>query len=66
MEKVVKYQYTVNYFRRLCIKQEAKEMKYEIIGQTVPAVEVTLSTGESMFTQSGGMIKPSVFIMTIL
>ncbi|MCQ2490615.1 MAG: TIGR00266 family protein [Ruminococcus sp.] len=31
-------------------------MKYEIIGQTVPAVEVTLSTGESMFTQSGGMI----------
>lgn len=31
-------------------------MKYEIIGQTVPAVEVTLSTGESMFTQSGGMV----------
>ena len=31
-------------------------MKYEIIGQTVPAVEVTLSAGESMFTQSGGMI----------
>ena len=31
-------------------------MKYEIIGQTVPAVEVTLSTGESMYTQSGGMI----------
>ena len=30
-------------------------MKYEIIGQTVPAVEVTLSAGESMFTQSGGM-----------
>ena len=31
-------------------------MKYEIIGQTVPAVEVTLSTGESMYTQSGGMV----------
>ena len=31
-------------------------MKYEIIGQTVPAVEVTLSQGESMYTQSGGMI----------
>lgn len=31
-------------------------MNYEIIGQTVPAVEVTLSRGESMFTQSGGMV----------
>ncbi len=31
-------------------------MKYEIIGQTVPAVEVTLSAGETMFTQSGGMV----------
>ena len=31
-------------------------MKYEIIGSTIPAVEVTLSKGESMFTQSGGMI----------
>ncbi len=31
-------------------------MKYEIIGQTVPAVEVTLSQGESMYTQSGGMV----------
>lgn len=31
-------------------------MKYEIIGQTVPAVEVTLNSGESMFTQSGGMV----------
>ena len=31
-------------------------MKYEIIGQTVPAVEVTLSAGESMYTQSGGMV----------
>lgn len=31
-------------------------MKYEIIGDTVPAVEVTLNSGESMFTQSGGMI----------
>lgn len=30
-------------------------MKYEIIGQTVPAVEVTLNKGESMFTQGGGM-----------
>lgn len=31
-------------------------MNYQIIGQTVPAVEVTLNIGESMYTQSGGMI----------
>lgn len=31
-------------------------MQYQIIGQTVPAVEVTLLRGESMFTQRGGMI----------
>ncbi len=31
-------------------------MQYQILGQTVPAVEVTLNQGESMFTQSGGMI----------
>lgn len=31
-------------------------MQYEIIGQTVPAVEMTLSCGESVFSQSGGMI----------
>lgn len=31
-------------------------MNYQIIGQTVPAVEVTLNAGESMYTQSGGMI----------
>ena len=30
-------------------------MKYEIIGATVPAVEVTLNRGESMYTQRGGM-----------
>ncbi|MCI5623636.1 TIGR00266 family protein [Anaerostipes sp.] len=30
-------------------------MKYEIIGSTVPAVEVELGKGESMFTQSGAM-----------
>lgn len=30
-------------------------MKYEILGKTVPAVEVTLSKGEGMYTQSGGM-----------
>lgn len=30
-------------------------MNYEIIGNVVPAVEVSLSRGESMFTQSGGM-----------
>ena len=30
-------------------------MKYEIIGNTVPAVEVTLNAGESMYTQRGGM-----------
>lgn len=31
-------------------------MRYTIIGQTVPAVECELMAGESMFTQSGGMI----------
>ena len=30
-------------------------MKYEILGKTVPAIEVTLDQGESMYTQSGGM-----------
>lgn len=30
-------------------------MKYQLIGQTMPAVEVTLGRGESMYTQSGGM-----------
>ena len=31
-------------------------MQYKILGQTVPAVEVQLTKGESMYTQSGGMI----------
>lgn len=31
-------------------------MNYQIIGETVPAVEITLNAGEGMFTQSGGMI----------
>lgn len=30
-------------------------MKYEIIGKTVPVVEVTLNKGESMYSQAGGM-----------
>lgn len=30
-------------------------MKYKIIGSTVPAVEVELNTGETMYTQSGAM-----------
>ena len=30
-------------------------MDYKIVGQTVPVVEVTLNSGESMYTQSGGM-----------
>lgn len=30
-------------------------MKYKIIGSTVPAVEVELNTGETMYTQSGVM-----------
>lgn len=30
-------------------------MKYEIIGQTVPAVEITLDSGETIVSQSGGM-----------
>lgn len=31
-------------------------MEYEIVGKTVPAVEVTLNRGESMYSQSGGMV----------
>lgn len=31
-------------------------MQYEIIGKTVPVVEVTLNRGEKMYTQSGGMV----------
>lgn len=31
-------------------------MNYQIIGDTVPAVEMTLNAGDSVFTQSGGMI----------
>lgn len=30
-------------------------MNYKIVGETVPAVEVTLNRGESMYTQSGAM-----------
>ena len=30
-------------------------MQYEILGKTVPVVEATLSQGETMYTQSGGM-----------
>lgn len=30
-------------------------MQYKIIGQTVPAVEIVLKQGESIYTQSGGM-----------
>lgn len=30
-------------------------MKYEIIGKTVPVVEITLNRGEVVYTQSGGM-----------
>lgn len=30
-------------------------MKYQILGQTVPAVEVTLDKNESIYTQNGGM-----------
>lgn len=31
------------------------KMRYQIIGQTVPVVEVELNAGETMYTQSGGM-----------
>lgn len=30
-------------------------MRYELIGTIMPAVEVTLSSGKAMYTQSGGM-----------
>ena len=31
-------------------------MKYRIIGETVPAVEMLLNTGESVYSQKGGMV----------
>lgn len=31
-------------------------MNYEIVGKTVPSVEFTLNNGESIYSQSGGMI----------
>lgn len=31
-------------------------MKYRIIGNTVPAVEMNLESGEEIYTQSGGMV----------
>jgi len=30
-------------------------MKYEIVGRTLPSVDVTLEAGESVYTESGGM-----------
>jgi len=33
-----------------------EKLQYEIVGQTVPAVEITLNTGDSVYTQSGGMV----------
>lgn len=30
-------------------------MRYQVLGQTVPAVEMVLNKGEQIFTQSGGM-----------
>ncbi len=30
-------------------------MEYKVVGKTVPAIEVTLNRGETVFTQSGGM-----------
>ena len=30
-------------------------MQYQILGQTVPVVEITLNRGETMYTQTGGM-----------
>ncbi len=37
-------------------------MNYEVIGKTVPAVELTLKNGESVYSQSGGMIWQTVGI----
>lgn len=34
-------------------------MDYRIIGQTVPVVEIKLNAGESVYTQSGGMVYQS-------
>ena len=31
-------------------------MKYEIFGSSVPVVEMTMEPGESVYTQSGGMV----------
>ena len=30
-------------------------MQYKVLGQTVPVVEMTLSRGETVYTQRGGM-----------
>ena len=37
-------------------------MKYRIIGDTVPAVEMLLNTGESVYSQKGGMVWQSTGI----
>ncbi|MEE1312510.1 MAG: TIGR00266 family protein [Lachnospiraceae bacterium] len=41
-------------------------MKYELIGNIMPAVEITMNSGESMYTQSGGMcwMSPDVKMST--
>lgn len=38
------------------VKAEKKPLAFEKVGQTVPAIEVTLNAGDSMYTQSGGMV----------
>ena len=40
----------------ICFYRRNFIMQYRIVGQTVPAVECILNRGESMYTQSGGMI----------
>ena len=37
-------------------------MKYRIIGETVPAVEMLLNTGEAVYSQKGGMVWQSTGI----
>lgn len=47
--------YTILNESKNITKPEVFIMQYHILGNTMPAVEVRLNAGESMYTQSGGM-----------
>ena len=37
------------------VQRVSKELDYEVFGENLPGVKITLSRGESIYTQSGGM-----------